>query len=476
MITKRDSGALVAVVMAVALMVFVVPYASATTTLAPPSTSLPTQQWAYGAVRNIAVSGSAPNGTYSIAAYFGWAVIFTQTNTSSTSFSVEAQRTTGATFYENYCQPTCGSPLAAANLSYHGWETAAAFANFTTAGNVMVGTHTVPALALENASSMVLGNVTESEVVTLHGAMGTRMAFKDLAVRVASNVSINFVPPLGLFPDNLGNITSWSSQAQYNAFGSWSGAYAYSERSFNGNFVSGGGAPSGTLTGAGNLTVNGSNAGNYVLNNGRATSQLALRFTGLSWNFDDREGFILVPSAVDLFGQGSHNWNMVTTGSSTASTAYVNYASSRAGHLGLIASSTLYSSASPPPATAVQSPGITPSVTTGSVPVQGEPMTVANAQHTSQCLILGGCPSPISKGPIGTVLVGLGVLAVAVLVAALVVASRRRTPPPVFPNANLYPPGAAIGPSTKPAAPGSTSTARRVPEEESSPDPLENLW
>jgi hypothetical protein len=107
--------------------------------------------------------------------------------------------------------------------------------------------------------------------------------------------------------------------------------------------------------------------------------------------------------------------------------------------------------------------------------VQGEPETPAQATSAQHCLTSGvGCAAsssgPAPRSLLGAVVVVGAIVVTGALVAIAVVSRRRKVPPPTYPNAALYPPGAAgpVAPARAPAAPG----APTPPEE----DPLDHLW
>ena len=84
--------------------------------------------------------------------------------------------------------------------------------------------------------------------------------------------------------------------------------------------------------------------------------------------------------------------------------------------------------------------------------IQGTPLSVSEAQSSRQCLTTGtDCPavsgSPSVRGILTEFAIVGVVVAVLAVIAIVLVTERRRVPPTVYPNANLYPPGTARGPT-----------------------------
>ena len=60
--------------------------------------------------------------------------------------------------------------------------------------------------------------------------------------------------------------------------------------------------------------------------------------------FSVREGFILIPSSVDLFGGSGGPWASVQNGTATATMSYLDAKAFVGGHIGITASNWLYRS------------------------------------------------------------------------------------------------------------------------------------
>lgn len=464
------------------LMVFVLPVglvAGATSSSVGSSQTL----WAYGSARTVAFSGTASDGwSYEGQATFGYSVILNQTNTSTSgnSFELSIHRVMGALFSVEFCFPTCGHAIDSANLSYHAWETSDAWANFTTLGSVTEGRGSVPAIALVGSHATVNGSLRESATALSPNVERS----KYLSANVSGEAQVAFTTPLGLLPLdlNLSTPASWTSTSAFLASGASQWDYYYASREPLRNVTAGPASGSGTVEHAGNVTVVGSySLGNSVTFDGITFPAIALAIEG---PFTVREGLILVPSGTDLFGASSQAWSANQSGAATASMTYLDVRPFAEGHFGLAASSWLYDSASLNPADlhsgATVGTGIVPAV--GAVEqappttIQSVPQSVAQAQSTQSCLVSGlGCPAapgtPTSH--FWMVVIGLAIIAlvIAAVVSTVVIAERRRIPPPVYPNAHLYPPGAA--------PPAARATAPRPPGNEPAPaveDPLSHLW
>jgi hypothetical protein len=434
--------------------------------------------WAYGAQGGSNFSGPH-NGSYeSRSVYFGWHVVLTQTNLSATTFELEIVRTMGFTVYATFCNPDCVRPILYANLTVKAWEKSVGFANLTTTGMVELNGSEVPALALMNDHAQVAGNLTESLTGTVHRLFGgTTTASGYTAVHDAATVSVAFTPSLGLIPTNLSPAETWSSTSHYAAAGSWLGSYLAVRTGFNGTPVSGQRLFSGSANGSGNISVQGAYAGPEDLDNGALTSAIHLSITG---PFDLREGILLVPTGADLFGGPGRDWSSVQSSTETVDTSALDLAIHNVGHFALMASATGYSGAVANPNQPGSTPSVTPAAAAGGNSLQGQPESVPFAQSQSNCLVTSTCPGPSTVAPpSGRGIVG-GLVAAAVLTAAvvglvlLVAARRRPVRPPKTGVARAYSGGVAATPN--PARPPPRSGAPSSPEPDEAPDPLGHLW
>jgi hypothetical protein len=474
----------VGVLLAAALMVFVLPAGVAAGAPSAPASGSSETVWAYGAARTSSFTGTTSDGwTYQGQAIYGFSVILNQTNTSATTFELSLQRVMGALITIELCTPDCSAATSTANFTYHAWEVAGAWGNFTTAGSVTEGASTVAAIALENSHSFANASLVESSSSDLAGTLRSKV----LTVTTAAAAQINFTGPLGLIPDDLapGHPQSWSSTSSFNATGSSGWSYGYVQQGPFLNKTVGPITGTTNLTGSGNVTISGRySAGQQIKLGGVTFPEIALTVTG---PFSVREGVIFVPSSSDLFSGSTEPWSSNVNGSATAEMTYLDALPEAGDHVGLGGSVWSYASTSTNPADSLSlSPtsGITPGAASVSpaVPsetVQGEPQNQTQAEQTQNCLISGSACPAVTPGPASSPshwwrgLFGLAILGAvaAVLVAVVVVvAERRRMPPPVYPNAGLYPPG-SMGPT-------SPSGRARGPDEPppADDDPLRNLW
>jgi len=461
--------------------------ASAATVSSAASPAAGTVQWAYGAnVSGSATWTNASGGyTASLTTFFGWETILNQSTGAHGSISLEAQRTVGLDYWLSFCKPTCSSPTWTGNVTFKAWQTEHGFANLTTNGTVTVNGTQVPALALENETNRVQGNVTETVSAVFHGPMNTHTAEYSFSVGASSDLTVTFAPALGLVPDELTPGLEWNSTSLFIAAGSWSADYSYAHTPMSGLPTYLHGPISGSVTSTGTVSLQGIDVGSVVLNDSQATSAAAITVEG---PFHVHEGFLLLPGQADVLGSDGSAWSTYQNDTGAASTSSMDFASHQP-HLGLLASSTSFApqptsqstvsdvgpaGAAPvtPGADALVLAGPQPPTAQGGAVVQGQPDSVPNAVSSSACLVAGNCVTPIGGNPltkhpsgvIGLLVIGL---LVGTLVAIAVVVSRRRdVPTPANPNARLYPTAPAVAPPKTPPAPAETP----------SEDPLGHLW
>jgi len=460
------------------LMVLVVP--SGLASAAVPASSGDGTTWAYGNVVTVDFHGvSAGGAPYTGNATYGYSALIHQINLSGTDFELTVDRTMGASFQVEYCSPTCASHRYYAALADRLWETDNATANLTTAGTVYEGGSAVPAFALLGSSSLQTANFTESTSSYLPASLNVGVARSAyLGAQVDATTSVTFGTPLGLFPTDLTSAQEWNSTASFKAGANASYAYFHSHAAPLANWnVSGHGYF--PVERSGNVSVLGSySPSNSIALGGVTYPEIGLVIQG---PFAVREGFILVPSASDLFvGSSAQPWSANDSGQATAGMGFLDVRPQVGGHFGLGASEWVYDSQSlEPTSVAPASSGFT-ELATGATPdtapqtvVQGEPQSASQSEATQLCLITGtGCPSGSSTpgflhGLLG--LIGVGAIAVLALAVIAVVVERRRLPPPSYPNSSLYPPGS----SSRPLAGRAPTTPESPPPED---DPLGNLW
>lgn len=476
----RRSGTLVAVGLAVSSLLAI----SSPALAAPPPMTIgltEVPQWAYGILYNSTASGTTPNGTFSISVEYGWQVIFNQTTGPNGTVVLEVERTAGSRLNLTLCRPDCSNPVAKLSMRETAFERIEGFANFTPNGTVNESGTTVPALALENEQVRLVAVKNDSgsflmPLPTLHRSANLSLS---LTAKIGSQFGIRFTPALGILPNSLAPGDAWTSSSAFAATGDVN-------FSFNGAAVGPNGTPA-IIRGSFGVAVNHSGrvnlsgiAGSDVnLSGGVETPEVTLRVDPGLTIF---EGALLVPAGADLFQDQSSAWGSAETVQDAAAPAAVDAGARGVNHVGIVASSMLYSaqatsSVAPSPIVPLAGGG---HIGGGASPtlLQAQPEAVPSAEQNSNCLVSGGpcastgSPAPNSSHfPISTPL--LTVLAVGLLVgliAAAVVARRRSVPPPPpSPNARLYAPGARTDPVLPPTR--SAPTTPQPPD-----DPLDHLW
>jgi hypothetical protein len=468
-----SATAIVAVTMAL-LMVFVLP-AGAAAASAPDLTPGPSYTlWAYGVVRTVDFSGSSSDRyEYQGSATYGYSVILNQTNLSSSTFELSANRTMGALLSVEYCTPSCKNPTATATIAHHAWEAVDAWANFTTLGNVSEDGQNVSAIALLNSHSTLAASLTDSAQGPLRSSY--------VSANVSAAAAVDFGSPLGLLPTNLTAPQSWSSASTFSASGNYTINYAYRYSGPRGSTSIGPATLSGEVSRTGNVTVSGSSTGasKTVELGGSHYLNVSLDVAG---PFSVREGFILVPDQGDLFSTASvAPISSNETGATSVQMTSLYVGMNQGGHLGIDGSEWVYSASALNPSVTAVAPaagGVTElaagSDNVGSTPVQGVPISVDQAQGYQGCLLNGAaCPSSGTRALVPYLTLGVIALVVVSVVAVVALGERRRIPPPAYPNAKLYPPGGP--PPAKSLPSGAPSVARRAPPP-AEDDPLSNLW
>ena len=481
--TSRKGFSLAGTVLVAGLMVFVLTSTSVEAAPLPAATSL-SGTWSYGVVKTITVTPQHASGgwMYEGSATLGYTVTIYDNATSSSTFELTVFRTMGVAFTVQFCQPSCSSPLQWVNESFRIYESTTTIANFTDQGSVTEnGTATVPAIALENTTSILHANLTESSdsyLPTL-GYRGPHLTY--LGANITGQSTVSFDPAFGLFPTQLFAGSTWNSTSDFTESGSWAYSYYYAARAPMGSFVLGPFSGGGNLSTSGEVSLQGSYPTGSTFEYGGVTyPAITLLIHG---PFEVREGVIFVPSSADVFGTSPKAWDSNESGTASAQMATLDVRPGEAAQLQLVASSWTYSSATAnagnPSALSPAGSGLSPAAASSnpvsSATLQGIPETTDQANGAQQCLTTGGsCPStsgvPNLRGLYGLIVLSGAVVTVGAVVAVLAVTRRRRAPPPVYPNAVLYPPGAAFpsAPAGVPVAPA----APPPPEE----DPLDHLW
>jgi hypothetical protein len=438
--------------------------------------------WAYGAVRSVDFSGIGHSGwAYQGSATYGYSVILQQTNLTSTTFELTANRTMGSTLTVNYCATVCHKGIPpTVSASYHTWERTVEWANFTTDGTVFEHGTAVSAIALANSHSSVTGSLFDSAKWPMRSLL--------LAVNVSGAALVNFATPLGLLPDNLTGGAQWNDSSTFDASGTYALSYYYNQTGpLGGHTVIGPGSIQGNVDASGVVGVAGiAGPSNVSFGNGGSYQNISLTVQG---PFSLREGFILVPTQIDLFANGSNGApSGNASGGSAASMTSIYARPLAGGHFGVEGSEWVFLSTATNPGVAALTPGsagvsqlgsvdeVAPgSDQVGSTPVEGVPMAVGQAQGVQSCLVDGSsCPSTgASPRPLGGFfgLIVVGVVVAAVVASVALVVQRRRLPLSPNPNLGLYPPVVRMPGGVVSVSPGSNPPP--PPPED---DPLAHLW
>ncbi|MGA8276387.1 MAG: hypothetical protein WB789_10615 [Thermoplasmata archaeon] len=402
----------IAVLFALALAPALTGAASAASPSASPASA--STQWAYGGQGNATGTLHIDSSTISWNASFGWTVIFTATNTSSTTVQLEEQRTVGIDL-----STTLTTPNVSASYSYHGAESDLAFVNLTNAATVYVNGTPVPALGITNESLHVSAAVDQSIQVAARGHTHSGW----LNVSGAAQGAVSFAPSLGLLPLNLSGVQMWNSSSTSSPAVSWTINYAWADLGWNGTTRSGSGSVAGNWSETGPLTVTGLKvAVVHPFTDHQVRTGVLLIIQG---PVDAYDGCLLVPHAFDLFGGGAHPFDSVSFGSASVGSGQGETLYVTPGPRGPVlsaADSTF--GATPGAANTLAQPTSGPSPAADSAPgatVLGQPMTVAAAQAESACLTngCGGSTSALPSALLGIAVIALSVIAVVGTVAVI---------------------------------------------------------
>jgi hypothetical protein len=449
---------------------------------AAPSTST----WAYGVLKEANFSGTltGPLGvtyTYTAHATVGFATVITESPAGTGLYEINASRAMGSILDVAICRPNCVVPLATGSIDHRVWESINASALLTSSGSVNVSGTPTPALALVSSSLAVAAGLHESSAYLL-GGIPERT--DNLSASFVGHSNVTLTPPLGLVPLNLSSEETWSSSSAF----AQSGAFNWSILDIRGGalvvhphtYTNSG---NGSFAHSGTLTLSGRDSGQSVDLGGAAFQ--AVNLSVASGPFTLREGWLLLPTNADTFSSGPSTWQSNQTGAANATQANVEVGAHvlGSGHLAFGGSGEWWSARS---ANLLQTSNVsgllpaastTPSTTSNpnATYALASPESPAQATAQQSCLTTGSsCPvfSPAVRGWFGAIVVAGAVATVAVIAAVLVVGQRRRMPPPVFPNAGLYPPGGPTGPATGPGTP--PKSPAEPPKDDD--DPLGHLW
>ncbi|MDE1820201.1 MAG: hypothetical protein KGJ23_07330 [Euryarchaeota archaeon] len=477
--------------------------AAPTTGFTSPSPGAPAESWAWGATfaktDQGTFSGTTQSGvpwslSFSIHGFLSWNTVLTQTNTSTTSFELEAQRVILGAYFLS-ATGTQGPTTGSVNITVLAWEQDHSFSNFTTTGTVLLnGTTSVPAVAIESVHALVNSNLTARVNASLTGGQtGAMQGYASGAVH--ADATLNFAPALGLVPVTPVPDSWWNSTSTYTAQGTYADAchFQFSATNPMGASTSGTGTcgGSGSLDATNTVWLRGTDAGDdYLAGFGHYRSTLLELGGNLDFNIHD--GLIFVPGHLDVFGgTGLGGTSPASPQGTEVITGHVDL-DPHASHFGMIASSSQFS----PQATAT---GALPSglaatydgtqATASSSPavsglpsynVQGKPESAQSALTANGCLLNPTGSQCKTSAPAHTFLLLLVVVAAVAVVVAVLVARRERGPKGgVASRPGVYIPSrsdAGAGSRSGVAAPTPPGTPPGSQRPTPSQDPLSNLW
>ena len=455
------------------LALLLVPAVFATAAAAPltsNTTNSSSQQWAYSGEAWSNGTILLPNATYEYSAFYGWAVVFTSTNTSTHVWELEAQRTMETTLSVLLCVPNCNSPTAKASLSIAGTEQDVGFANFTDQATVYENGSAVPAIGLLNASAQSQETLKESLSATVDGPTAhTRNASAMLSVSARSSAAIYFAPnAFGLIPLAVAPGAVWNSTADYTAQGVWNQSYEWSRTTFAGVTTSGSATSGGAVAASGVVALTGYALGRIGLDD---HSQVPVIVLILQGPFDEIDGIILVPHDYDLFSGSGHPWDPNAMGGASFTAERLDGFVDAFHHFRITAAAAQFSAQDASPLASGATTALSPSVTTSFSPgatVQAEPTSVSAAQQLSQCL-LGNCAA--SAGTPATVSILIPVVAAVIVGTVAFVAWRSYSRRP-----STHGPVGSLGETVSPVLPPAGATdnlTRATTDAREPPSPTE---
>ncbi|MCI4367766.1 MAG: hypothetical protein L3K08_08440 [Thermoplasmata archaeon] len=291
----------IALLLSLSVPILAAPLAGA----ASPNPSAAPQQWAYAGQHWLNASVTTPHGEYQLSEHFGWTLVYTLTNTSNSTFTLEGQRTMGLDYHAALCAPSCAHSTSAVDLSVVGEERETGFANFTTNASVDENGTIAPALGLLDSQSAAQASLNESMNGTRTNLGISYSGGAQVDVSGSAHTQATFTPALGLIPWTLAPGLTWNSSAAFAASGGFALQYAFDLHGPNGS-VNGSGTPSGQMNRSGEVDLLGTDLGNLTLAGGQTTAVIALAW--VAGPFDAVDGVILLPHGFEIFGAGPHPW------------------------------------------------------------------------------------------------------------------------------------------------------------------------
>jgi len=449
-------GTVLAMVLAGAVLVAPV-HASAGAHAAVTPASGSTQQWAFGGNVSYSYSCTTPAACFGAANVTGfssaslsidyaitWAVIYTQTNVSSTQTTEEIQAGVSATasisISECYSANATPCQTLSASASLSGKEYGVGFTNVTSTGSVYL---TPTSGSPGNVAADAILNAASSELYNFSGNYNINTPAEDSEPAMSESASfdfggnesagINFATPFGLVPLNPAPGDTWSSNASYSAHGGYTAGFSlsYSE---DGQTFSNGSWAAGVVTPSGQLYENGSDLGEVTLYDNYTTpatsvmAQEILISFSTGDEFSAADGWVLIPDG--LFGDIGDLLVHPLSGIAPALAAPAQgIGSITSGETAYFEPGTGFVGAAV--ATGSTTIPVGPGGTAPSVNIQAgpEPVSRAEGQYNG---ILSGSSGSSSGFPWMWLVVGVVVVVIVGVVAAMVVMrARRRVPPPM---------------------------------------------
>lgn len=256
--------------------------------------------WAYAGWGSVSssgtYSGSLGSFQYDVHAFYAWAVVYDQTNTSSSTYSIQGQRTLLSVYFGQFCQPSCGASGAQVqNMTSLGHQEEHIFANLTDVGRVYVNGSGVPALALVNDSGSAQNNLTQTNSFQGVNPMGQPVSgWTFFASGATSQIAIAFDQPLGLVPLQSSPGQGWQSVSNFTEGFTFNNFIHVCQQVNGGPGPCGSSNPQGSSTTGGNASLAGSDLGTVVLNGGIVAQTDA--FSLLDVPFAIWDGLFLVPA------------------------------------------------------------------------------------------------------------------------------------------------------------------------------------
>ncbi|MCI4360042.1 MAG: hypothetical protein L3J95_06505 [Thermoplasmata archaeon] len=365
---------------ALLLAVIVVPAASAAPAALRPASGSSSQSWAYGGQEWQNTTIISSSYLWHQSTFYGWQVVQTQKNTSSTVTQVSGVDTSAENYYFQYCVPNCSAPATTENESYQYWSVSNVFANLTSQAAVFESGKSVKAFGILNASSGVRENVSETYSGVLNHAPWYAGSYY---YGWNSETGIAFKPALGLVPWNASKNQTWNSTSAYSASGGWLETYLYYSNESSASSIERANL-SGANSNRGNESVSGRDTGNVTLSSGAKAQGIDLAFSG---PYNVSNGLFIVPASAQVFGGATANWSVQVKTAASAFTVELDMVSTAGGARAVVSSATTWSLSTTTGSLAVIPSGVSTNVV-GRIQAQPEP--VPYAQATSKCL-LGPC-------------------------------------------------------------------------------------